>query len=201
MGIKFAGLEVEVSAWQMLLVRCLAQSLGMLPIVCWWRVSLLGTPDTATRWRLCAQGVVGGTFLLCIFESVQRLPIGDCTAIFFSTPAVTLILSACILRDHCGLYRTLIGTCLLAGVVIISRPPALFPSTQRSSINTTSNINTTFNINTTTNISAATEDGEDKMKEAYDLIGLGFALAVPVLGAWIAIITRSAGQSHDNPLY
>ena len=43
--------------------------------------------------------------------------------------------------------------------------------------------------------------GEDKMKEAYDLIGLGFALAVPVLGAWIAIITRSAGQSHGNPLY
>ena len=29
------------------------------------------------------------------------------------------------------------------------------------------------------------------MKESYDLLGLGFALAVPVLGAWIAIITRS----------
>ena len=179
----------------MLLVRCLGQSLGMLPIIWWWRVPLLGTPDTATKWRLCAQGVVGGAFLLAIFESVQRLPIGDCTAIFFSTPAVTLVLSACILRDHCGLYRTLIGTCLLAGVVIISRPPALLPPTQRSSINTTSN------NNPTTNNSAATEDGEDKMKEAYDLIGLGFALAVPVLGAWIAIITRSAGQSHHNPLY
>ena len=162
-----------MSAWQMLLVRCLAQSLGMLPIVCWWRVSLLGTPDTATRWRLCAQGVVGGAFLLCIFESVQRLPIGDCTAIFFSTPAVTLILSALILRDHCGLYRTLIGTCLVAGVVIISRPPALFSDTAPGSSNST-----------------VEGEGEDNMKESYDLIGLGFALAVPVLGAWIAIITR-----------
>lgn len=177
-GIKFAGLHVLVSAWQMLLVRCLGQSLGMLPLTWWYEVSLLGTPDTATRWRLCAQGVVGGAFLLCIFESVQRLPIGDCTAIFFSTPAVTLILSALILRDHCGLYRTLIGTCLVAGVVIISRPPALFSDTAPGSSNTS---NSTVE---------GESEGEDNMKESYDLIGLGFALAVPVLGAWIAIITR-----------
>ena len=174
-GIKFAGLHVLVSPWQMLLVRCLGQSLGMLPLRWWYEISLLGSPDRPTRWRLCAQGVVGGAFLLCIFESVQRLPIGDCTAIFFSTPAVTLILSALILRDHCGLYRTLIGACLVAGVVIISRPPALFSS----------------NTSTTSNSTVEGEgEGEDNMKESYDLIGLGFALAVPVLGAWIAIITR-----------
>ena len=36
------------------------------------------------------------------------------------------------------------------------------------------------------------EEGEEEenMKESYDMIGLVFALAVPVLGAWIAIITR-----------
>ena len=168
----------------MLLVRCLGQSLGMLPLTWWYEVSLLGTPDLPTRWRLCAQGVVGGAFLLCIFESVQRLPIGDCTAIFFSTPAVTLILSAVILRDHCGLYRTLIGTCLVAGVVIISRPPALFSD---------SSLPATSNTSITSNCTVEEEEGEEKednMKESYDLIGLGFALAVPVLGAWIAIITR-----------
>ena len=162
----------------MLLVRCLGQSLGMLPLIWWHEVSLLGTPDIPTRWRLCAQGVVGGAFLLCIFESVQRLPIGDCTAIFFSTPAVTLILSALILRDHCGLYRTLIGTCLVAGVVIISRPPALFSDTSPPTSNTSNTSN------------SSVEAEEDNMKESYDLLGLGFALGVPVLGAWIAIITR-----------
>ena len=167
----------------MLLVRCLGQSLGMLPLTWWHGVSLLGTPDTPTRWRLCAQGVVGGAFLLCIFESVQRLPIGDCTAIFFSTPAVTLILSALILRDHCGLYRTLIGTCLVAGVVLISRPPALFSDTSPASSNTSSTSNTSNTSN-----SSVEEEGEDE--DNYDLLGLGFALGVPVLGAWIAIITR-----------
>ena len=168
----------------MLLVRCLGQSLGMLPLTWWYDVSLLGTPDIPTRWRLCAQGVVGGTFLLCIFEAVQRLPIGDCTAIFFSTPAVTLILSALILRDHCGLYRTLIGTCLVSGVVIISRPPALFSDTSPAISNTSSTSNRSVEEE---------EEGESEgtMKESYDMIGLGFALAVPVLGAWIAIITRS----------
>ena len=180
-----------MSAWQMLLVRCLGQSLGMLPIIWWWRVPLLGTPDTATKWRLCAQGVVGGVFLLAIFESVQRLPIGDCTAIFFSTPAVTLVLSACILRDHCGLYRTLIGTCLLAGVVIISRPPALFPPSQPPS-----NITSNMVSNETSN---STEAKDGKMKEAYDIVGLAFALAVPILGAWIAIITRSVVSYCNIP--
>ena len=34
-GIKFAGLHISVSSWQMLFVRCLGQSLLMLPLV-WW---------------------------------------------------------------------------------------------------------------------------------------------------------------------
>ena len=38
-GIKFAGLHIAVSSWQMLFVRCLGQSLGMLPLV-WWSRSV-----------------------------------------------------------------------------------------------------------------------------------------------------------------
>ena len=49
-GIKFAGLHIAVSSWQMLFVRCLGQSVGMLPLV-WWSRSvtqaLLLTPDCA----------------------------------------------------------------------------------------------------------------------------------------------------------
>ena len=50
--------------------------------------------------------------LLSIFEAVERLPIGDCTAIFFSTPAVTLLLSTFLLKEHCGVYRSdILYTC------------------------------------------------------------------------------------------
>ena len=104
-GIKIAGLHILVSSWQMLLVRCVGQSIGMLPLILWTRSPILASPDLSTRWRLAAQAVIGGLLLLSIFEAVQRLPIGDCTAIFFSTPTVTLILSTFLLKDHCGLYR------------------------------------------------------------------------------------------------
>ena len=89
----------------MLLVRCVCQSAMMVPLVRGSGSSLLAAPDLGTRWRLAAQAVVGGLLLLSIFEAVQRLPIGDCTAIFFSTPAVTLLLSTLLLKDHCGVYR------------------------------------------------------------------------------------------------
>jgi len=177
-GIKFAGVSIEVSAWQMLLVRCLSQLLLMVPIIWWTRSNIFGTSDFPTRWRIAAQAIIGGFLLLSIFESVERLPIGDCTAIFFSSPAFTLILSAFILQDHCGVYRTVIGGLLVAGVVIISRPPAFFPP----------------------HTDMTTGGDEGSMKEPYDLVGLGFALAVPATSAWIAIITREARHVHYSVL-
>ena len=35
--------------------------------------------------------ISGGLLLLFIFEAVARLPLGDCTAIFFSAPAFTMV--------------------------------------------------------------------------------------------------------------
>lgn len=182
-GIKFAGISIEVSSWQMLFVRCLSQLIIMVPIMWWTKSNIFGTPDFATRWRIAAQGIVGGFLLLSIFEAVQRLPIGDCTAIFFSNPACTLVLSVFLLKDHCGLYRTFIGGILIAGVVVISRPPAFFyPDQATAPQNGTS------------------DENSPVMKEPYDLVGLGFALAVPIISAWIAIITREARHVHYSVL-
>jgi len=167
----------------MLFVRCLSQLLLMLPIIWWEKSNIFGTPDFATRWRIAAQGIIGGFLLLSIFEAVERLPIGDCTAIFFSSPAFTLLLSAFLLRDHCGIYRTCIGSILVVGVVIISRPPAFFPRESQS-----------HEQNRTADVSGQVR------KEGYDLLGFFFALAVPALSAWIAIITREARHVHYSVL-
>ena len=128
--------------------------------------------------------------LLSIFEAVKRLPIGDCTAIFFSTPAVTLLMSTVLLKEHCGVYRLLIGTCLVIGVVIISRPPALFPASPPASDNTTAS-NATH--------SGLTDTGAE-VKQPYDLVGLAFAVAMPFLSAWVAIITRELRAVHFSVL-
>ena len=158
-----------VNSWQLLFLRCLAQLLTMLPVILAGGHSTLGTPDFATRWRIAAQGVLGGLLLLAIFEAVARLPLGDCTAIFFSAPAFTMVLSCCLLRDHCGVWRCLVAAVLLSGVLILSRPPALFPSPGPAEANA----------------------------GRYELIGILSALAVPVLSAWIVIITRSVSTIRD----
>merc|ERR1719319_1620797 len=149
------------------------QLLTMIPLIRLSGSSIFGTPDFATRWRVAAQGVLGGFLLLTIFEAVSRMPLGDCTAIFFSSPAFTMILSFIILKDHCGLLRVLVACVLLTGVLVLTRPPALFPSGAEAPLPAPGN----------TTDSTADPDN-------YDLTGILSALAVPALSAWIVIITR-----------
>merc|ERR1712086_9065 len=109
----------DVNSWQLLLVRCVAQLCTMIPIMYCGGHNILGTPDLATRWRIGAQGVLGGFLLLAIFEAVGRMPLGDCTAIFFSSPAFTMILSCIILKDHCGVWRCLVAITLLTVLMML----------------------------------------------------------------------------------
>ena len=70
-------------------------------------------------------------------------------------------MSSIILKEHCGVLRVLVAITLLAGVTILSRPPALFPVLPNN-------------------------DDDDG---GYDALGVVSALAVPILSAWICIIT------------
>jgi len=178
----------DVNSWQLLLVRCLAQLATMVPIMLLGKHNIFGTPDFATRWRLVAQGVLGGFLLLGIFVAVARMPLGDCTAIFFSSPAFTMVLSCIILKDHCGVWRCLVAITLLTGVMILSRPPALFPPTPA-----TANHTSGAHINDDHDLS----DDDDA---GYDLVGVLASLAVPTLSAWIVIITRQAKHVHYSVL-
>ena len=111
--------------------------------------------------------MLGGALLLCVFEGVARLPIGDYTAITFSSPCVTMLLSTCLLGERCGLYRAGTGLLLVVGVVTVSRPPAIFPHQ-----------------------AAQLEQG------AADPTGLACAGAVAVLASLITIITRQTARVH-----
>jgi len=178
----------DVNSWQLLLVRCLSQLVTMIPIMCVGKHNIFGTPDFSTRWRLAAQGVLGGFLLLGIFEAVARMPLGDCTAIFFSSPAFTMVLSCIILKDHCGVWRCLIALILLTGVMILSRPPALFPAS------TNSTVHHLHPHGHGVHDHGQADEGE------YELTGIICALAVPTLSAWIVIITRQAKHVHYSVL-
>jgi len=182
----------EVNSWQLLLVRCLAQLATMVPIMLLGKHNIFGTPDFATRWRLVAQGGLGGFLLLGIFVAVARMPLGDCTAIFFSSPAFTMVLSCIILKDHCGVWRCLVAITLLTGVLILSRPPALFPPTPAIANHTTRAH--------TNDVHGPDPDLSDNNEGGYDLVGVLASLAVPTLSAWIVIITRQAKHVHYSVL-
>jgi len=146
------------------------------------------------RCRVLGQGFLGGFLLLSILEAVARLPLGDSTAIMFSEPAFTMTLSLIILRDHCGLWRVLVAITTIVGVVIVSRPPALFPPSPD-----------TFDLgggplvfnNTLADVNFESFDLQlERLVPSLSSSGLMWALAVPVLSGLINILTRQANHVH-----
>ena len=94
-------------------------------------------------------------------------------------------MSLFILKDHCGIWRTIIAAMLLGGVLILSRPESLFsPPTNSHNI---------------TNNSGQSEQ-RDPHDGSYEFVGLMSAVAVPLLSALIVIITRQAKHVHYSVL-
>ena len=155
----------------MLFICELVQLVVIIPILCWTKVNIFGPPDVKTRLRLVAIAALAGTMLLCIFQGIGRLPLGDYSAIKFSSPAFTMVLSIFMLKDRCGILRVLIVLSLTVGVVIISRPTALFPIESAPSI---------------ANISSTEQD----VKTSLDPIGIVFTLSGALLSALVTIFVR-----------
>jgi len=216
----------ENSSYDMLLLRSTIQILLMLPLlVCSDRGSpLLPSHDWNTRCRVLGQGVLGGFLLLSILEAVARLPLGDSTAIMFSEPAFTMTLSLIILRDHCGLWRVLVAITTIVGVVIVSRPPAIFPPPDTFHLGadplvfnksfpdvnlaeSDKSLDQLARLVPSLSISGLNKTyPEDFLDQSLDeltrpvpslsIAGLMWALAVPVLSGLINILTRQANHVH-----
>ena len=75
---------------------------------------------------LFVEALSGGLRVFFIFTSFARLPLGDSTTILSSSPVIVMMLSTCFLREQCGVYRVVAATGLLAGVILISKPPFIF---------------------------------------------------------------------------
>ena len=159
-----ASVELEsVSAWQMLLLRN-AVILGVVcPILIRCRVSPLGPPDTGTRFRLGLQAVTANILVFCYYEAMLRLPLGDAGAIMFSSPVFTMLMSVFILRERFGVYRLLVSIILVAGVIIVSRPPAIFGDP---------------------------EADLQGVKQSSDVLGILAAVVGSLLSAWTKIIVK-----------
>ena len=73
--------------------------------------------------------LTGGLRILFIFTSLARLPLGDATTIFSSSPVLVMVLSVFILKEKCGVFRVLAAVILVSGVILIAKPPFIFGQT------------------------------------------------------------------------
>ena len=142
------------------------------------RTSPLGSTWKDTL-RIVLQGSGGGLLLLFIYMAIQRVPLGNSSAIFFCTPVFTFVFAVCMLGERMGLYRVFISVLMLAGVCLITRPPFIFGPDSAPSP------------------SSGHSNGDEY---SFSMVGYVLALMVPVMSALVSIVTRQLKHIHPSVL-
>ena len=126
-GCLFTGANViqkivcpSINFWSLFLFRGLTQGAVTSLYVVFRGTSLLGPRES--RWQVYFQGFFGGLLLLAVFVAVKNVPLGSASAIFFCTPIATFVFAICMLKEPLKLYRMLIITFMMTGVILITRP-------------------------------------------------------------------------------
>ena len=65
--------------------------------------------------------------MILSFAAVSAIPVGDAETLIYSNPLFTMIFSAIFLGIRLRLYKTFLGTMLISGIILVVRPPFLFP--------------------------------------------------------------------------
>merc|ERR1711970_613501 len=105
------SLVPSLTPWMVLVYRSILQLVTSLPLMLGTRSNLLG--PAGYRWRLFLTGLLTSFLLLSLYLSISSLPAR---------------IVALILMEHLGVYRLLTTSLLVAGFVLLTRPPPLFPA-------------------------------------------------------------------------
>ena len=122
----------DMDSMQVVVIRGVLQLLIMGAIAKYKKLSFRGTKEIKIAICLFFVAFTGGLRLLFIFTSFSRLPLGDSTTILFSSPVIVMFLSIFILKENCGVFRMVAATTLIAGVILIAKPPILFGSEEET---------------------------------------------------------------------
>ena len=158
------------------------QIFGVLSIIFWKNYNILQFDDRKTKVKVLCQAIFGGMMMFCLFEAISRLPIGDFSAIAFSSPCFTMILASFLLKEKCGVVRVVVGCLLISGVVVISRPTILFGDQET----TTNTLITIYNISD----KDVTLDTSKRLDNNSEISGVMFAVALALLSALISILAK-----------
>ena len=170
-----------------ILCRSVFQVLVLFLVVRKQKYTLFAFDDWRTQVKVICQALIGGGILFSVFEAIGRLPIGDFSAIAFSSPVFTMILSSFILQEKCGLYRVTVGALLIVGVVVLTRPSMIFDTSSSQITPYTENITAVDPLN---DIETQVVSPLDTSLQKSDIIGIFFAVLTAVLSATISILAR-----------
>ncbi|XP_043243217.1 solute carrier family 35 member G1-like [Amphibalanus amphitrite] len=80
------------------------------------------------RWLLLLRSLLGATSLVCKFYALRNMSLADASVILLSVPVFVGVFARVFLREPCGWLQAATVTVTLAGMLLITRPSAVFGS-------------------------------------------------------------------------
>lgn len=111
--------------WVVLMYRSLTQLLASLPLLLLTRSNPFGPPGT--RGRLLVSALLNCFLVLCLHLAVARTPWSLAATLLLLAPVAAHLVSACVCGEHVGVFRLLSLCVYISGVVMVTRPPPMFP--------------------------------------------------------------------------
>ena len=120
----FIKLTKTVPTFEQVLFRFQLQMLYSFPLMIYYGDRFL-YPMQITKY-LVLRGLTGGSAICCKFFAVRNMPLGDATALAFTSPVFTAILGFACLKESLSKFDILAAILSLAGITLIARPSFLF---------------------------------------------------------------------------
>ena len=118
------------SALQLSASRCLMQYLILLPYTTYhWHYhshDIIGPPGM-TKF-LVLRGFMGSSAGICLYQSVQRISLGDAVTLSFSNVIFAGCLGYCFLNESFSIVDGAMSVTAMAGIILIAEPTFLFGS-------------------------------------------------------------------------
>jgi len=185
------SLVPSLAPWMLVVYRAILQLAISIPLMLGTRSNLLGPPGF--RWKLYLTGLLTSFLLLSLYLSISSLPGRIVAPILLTTPVITVFMSWMVLKEHLGLYRLLTTSLLLAGCVLLTRPPPLFHGDPPDHLQHSLAQHNLYGYPAQFHTPGAEAD-------TVDSLGLVAAMVAPFLAAAIIILTRQCHAVHFSVL-
>jgi len=176
-------IPTSLDPWLLLLGRALLQLLVSIVLLIVTRRNPLG--PKGFRWRLYLVGLLSAALVLALHLALTRLPAADACALLGLAPVVTAALALPLAGERLGLLRILTCALFLAGLLLHTRPPTLFPEALVDATNVTQ-----YDI-----LGLATTFPSPQASDGTDVVGLLAGIAVSLLAAFILLLAKQCREA------